>query len=190
MRLCITDFGLARTHEADPSLSGKSLVAGTPDYMAPELYEGRPPSQASDLFAFGVVLHEVFTGQKPMVARIARGDRQSAIEFLRGAFYCTQFIVGCLDRDPERRCQAFERILDSLHINYRTKQLWTRRRFAALQLRPSLPWRAPHGGNGMKWKMSCVHCLGKRFVALLNWPKTSDIHVTPMLTSVLGAIKS
>ena len=30
----------------------------------------------------------------------------------------------------------------------------------------------------------------KRFVALLNWPKTSDIHVTPMLTSVLSAIKS
>ena len=30
----------------------------------------------------------------------------------------------------------------------------------------------------------------KRFVALLNWPETSDIHVTPMLTSVLSAIKS
>jgi tetratricopeptide (TPR) repeat protein len=30
----------------------------------------------------------------------------------------------------------------------------------------------------------------KRFVALLSWPKTSDAHVTPMLTSVLNAIKS
>ena len=68
VRLCITDFGLARAHEAEPSLSGKGLVAGTPDYMAPELYLGRPPSQASDLFAFGVVLHQVFTGQKPAVA--------------------------------------------------------------------------------------------------------------------------
>ena len=29
----------------------------------------------------------------------------------------------------------------------------------------------------------------KRFVVLLTWPKTSDIHVTPMLTSVLSAIK-
>jgi serine/threonine protein kinase len=65
VKLCITDFGLARAHEAEPSLLGKGLVAGTPDYIAPELYLGRPPSQATDLFAFGVVLHEVFTGQKP-----------------------------------------------------------------------------------------------------------------------------
>ena len=30
----------------------------------------------------------------------------------------------------------------------------------------------------------------KRFVALLSWPQTSDVHLTPMLTSVLNAIKS
>ena len=30
----------------------------------------------------------------------------------------------------------------------------------------------------------------KRFVALLNWPETSDSHVAPMLTSILSAIKS
>ena len=90
--------------------------------MAPELYQGRPPSQASDLFALGVVLHEVFTGQKPVVA----SDSSSVIVSPRlntsgVPSFCAQFIAGCLDRDPERRCQAFERILDSLHINYRTK---------------------------------------------------------------------
>jgi serine/threonine protein kinase len=126
VRLCITDFGLARTHEADPSFSGKGLVAGTPHYMAPELYEGRPPSQASDLFALGVVLHEMFTGQKPAVAPDSSSVIVSSRLNTSGVpSYCTQFIVGCLDRDPQRRCQAFERILDSLHINYRSKQLWT-----------------------------------------------------------------
>ena len=44
------------------------------------------------------------------------------------------------------------------------------------------------------WKWDEVEDLlrplpSKRFVALLNWPATSDIHVTPMLTSVLSAIK-
>ena len=55
--------------------------------MAPELSQGQPPSQASDLFAFGVVLHEVFTGQKPTAApdRLLR-HRQSAIEHVRRAF--------------------------------------------------------------------------------------------------------
>jgi eukaryotic-like serine/threonine-protein kinase len=190
VRLCITDFGLARAHEAEPSLSGKGLVAGTPDYMAPELYLGRPPSQATDLFALGVVLHEVFTGQKPVVApdssSVIAGPRLNTSGV---PSYCAQFIVGCLDRDPQRRCQAFERILDSLHINYRSKQLWTRRRFAgaataAIATMAGAAW----------WKWDEVEDLmrplpSKRFVALLNWPKTSDIHITPMLTSVLSAIK-
>jgi serine/threonine protein kinase/tetratricopeptide (TPR) repeat protein len=191
VRLCITDFGLARAHEENPSLSGKGLVAGTPDYMAPELYQGRPPSQASDLFALGVVLHEVFTGQKPVVASDSSPVIVSPRLNTSGVpSYCAQFIAGCLDRDPERRCQAFERILDSLHIHYRTKQLWTRRRFAgaataAIATMAGAAW----------WKWDEVEDVlrplpRKRFVALLNWPKTSDIHVTPMLTSVLGAIKT
>jgi serine/threonine protein kinase/tetratricopeptide (TPR) repeat protein len=191
LRLWITDFGLARAHEADASFSGKGFLAGTPDYMAPELYLGRPPSQTSDLFAMGVVLHEIFTGQKPVVA----SDSSSVIVSPRlnassVPTFCAQFIAGCLDRDPARRCQAFERILDALHINYETREFWTRRRFAgaaaaAIATMASAAW----------WKWEEVEDLlrplpTKRFVALLNWPKTADIHVTPMLTSVLSAIKS
>jgi serine/threonine protein kinase/tetratricopeptide (TPR) repeat protein len=191
VRLFITDFGLARAHEADPSLSGKSLVAGTPDYMAPELYQGRPPSQASDLFALGVVLHEVFTGHKPVVASDSSPVIVSPRLNSSGVpSSCSQFIAGCLDREPERRCQAFERILDALHINYRTKQLWTRRRFAAAA---TAAIATVAGAAWWKWDEveDVLRPLPrKRFVALLNWPKTSDIHVTPMLTSVLGAIKT
>jgi eukaryotic-like serine/threonine-protein kinase len=191
VRVCITDFGLARAHEAEPSLSGAGLVAGTPDYMAPELYQGQPPSQASDLFAFGVVLHQVFTGQKPTVA----GENLPVIVSPRlntsgVPSLCVQLIVGCLDRDPERRCQAFERALGELHIKYRSRELWTRRRFAgaaivAIGTMAGAAW----------WKKDDLEDLlsplpSKRFVALLNWPQTFDTHVTPMLTSVLSAIKS
>ena len=191
VRLCITDFGLARAHEAEPSLSAKGLVAGTPDYMAPELYLGQPPSQGTDLFAFGVVLHEVFTGQKP--ARAA--DSSSVIVSPRLSnsgvpSRCLQLIVECLSPDPKRRCQAFERALDSLHIHYQRRELWTRRRFAGAAV-------AAIGAvaGAAWWKWDVVEDLlrplpSKRFVALLNWPATSDLHVTPMLTSVLSAIKS
>ncbi len=191
VRVCITDFGLARAHEAEPSLSGAGVMAGTPDYMAPELYQGRPPSQASDLFAFGVVLHQVFTGQKPALATdhssviVSQRLHTSAVPSL-----CVQLILGCLDRDPTRRCQAFERVLDSLHIKHRPRELWSRRRFAgaavaAIGTMAGAAW----------WKKDYLEDLlrplpSKRFVALLNWPQTSDIHVTPMLASVLGAIKS
>jgi tetratricopeptide (TPR) repeat protein/tRNA A-37 threonylcarbamoyl transferase component Bud32 len=191
VRLCITDFGLARAHEAEPSLSAKGLVAGTPDYMAPELYLGQPPSQATDLFAFGVVLHEVFTGQKPARAP----DSSSVIVSPRLGnsgvpSLCVQLILECLNPDPKRRCQAFERALDSLHIHYRARELWTRRRFAGAAV-------ATIGAvaGAAWWKWDHVEDLlrplpSKRFVALLNWPATSDLHVAPMLTSVLSAIKS
>jgi serine/threonine protein kinase/Tfp pilus assembly protein PilF len=191
VRLWITDFGLARANEADASLSGKGLVAGTPDYMAPELYQGRPPSQASDLFALGMVLHETFTGQKPVPAADSSSMIVSSRLNTSGVpSFCAQFITGCLDCDPSRRCQAFERLLNLLHIHYRPNELWTRRRFAgaaaaAIAATAGAAW----------WKWDDVEDLlrplpSKRFVALLNWPKTADTHVTPMLTSVLSAIKS
>jgi eukaryotic-like serine/threonine-protein kinase len=191
VRLWITDFGLARAHEAEPSLLGKGLVAGTPDYIAPELYEGQTPSQATDLFAFGVVLHEVFTGQKP--ARTPDGSSVVVSPRLSNSglpSLCVQLIQDCLNADPKRRCQGFERALGSLHIHYRTREFWTRRRFAGAAI------AAVGAATGAAWwKWDDVEDLlrplpSKRFVALLNWPATSDIHVTPMLTSVLSAIKS
>jgi tetratricopeptide (TPR) repeat protein len=191
VRLCITDFGLARAYEAEPSFSGKALVAGTPDYMAPELYQGRSPSQASDLFAFGVVLHQVFTGEKPVLgpesSSVVVGPRLSASGV---PSFCVQLIVECLDQDPKRRCEAFDRALGSLHINHQTRELWTRRRFAGAAV---AAMGTIAGAAWWKWSdvEDVLHPLpSKRFVALLNWPATSDIHVTPMLTSVLSAIKS
>jgi eukaryotic-like serine/threonine-protein kinase len=191
VRVCITDFGLARAHEAEPSLSGAGLVAGTPDYMAPELYQGQSPSQASDLFAFGVVLHQVFTGQKPTFAAenlpIIVSPRLNASGV---PSQCVQLIVECLDRDPKRRCQAFERALGAFHIKDRSRELWTRRRFAGV----GLAALGAMAGTAW-WEKDDLEDLlrplpSKRFVALLNWPQTSDVHVTPMLTSVLSAIKS
>jgi serine/threonine protein kinase len=117
VRLCITDFGLARAYKAEPSLSGEKLVAGTPDYMAPELYLGQPPSQASDLFAFGVVLHQVFTGVKPTVAPDSSSVAVSSRLNTSGVpSFCVQLIGECLDLDPRRRCQAFERALQSRYL--------------------------------------------------------------------------
>jgi serine/threonine-protein kinase len=99
-------------------------------------------------------------------------------------------IQECLNADPKRRCQAFERALDSLHIHYQTRELWTRRRFAGAAVAAI---GAVAGAAWWKWDdlEDLLRPLpSKRFVALLNWPATSDLHVTPMLTSVLSAIKS
>ncbi len=57
----ITDFGLAVSTEE--TTAGE--LAGTPAYMAPELFEGQPASVQSDLYALGLVLYEVHTGKRP-----------------------------------------------------------------------------------------------------------------------------
>jgi serine/threonine protein kinase len=124
VHLCITDFGLARAYTAEASLSGSELAAGTPDYMAPELHQGLKPSQASDLFAFGVVLHQVFTGERPLLT----ADKSSVVvsprlNTSRIPSFCAKLITECLDRDPARRCQAFLRALGSPAIKYCTREL-------------------------------------------------------------------
>jgi serine/threonine protein kinase len=119
MRLCITDFGLARAYTGETSLSGNELAAGTPDYMAPEVRRGLEPSQASDLFALGVVLHQVFTGERPLETR----DKSAVVvsprlHTSRIPSFCVKLITECLDRDPQRRSQAFARALGSSQIMY------------------------------------------------------------------------
>jgi tetratricopeptide (TPR) repeat protein len=42
--------------------AGTALIGGTPMYMAPELFEGRPPSIHGDAFALGVVLYQLAVG--------------------------------------------------------------------------------------------------------------------------------
>jgi serine/threonine protein kinase/tetratricopeptide (TPR) repeat protein len=60
LRVVITDFGLAADQAANTDLLG-----GTASYMAPEMKEQRQTSTASDVYALGVILYEMVTGQRP-----------------------------------------------------------------------------------------------------------------------------
>jgi eukaryotic-like serine/threonine-protein kinase len=63
----LADFGLARSAAAVHT--GTGVVPGTPVYMAPELLAGNVPGAASDLYALGVLLFELLTGQRPHAAQ-------------------------------------------------------------------------------------------------------------------------
>ncbi|MBC8100417.1 MAG: protein kinase, partial [Armatimonadetes bacterium] len=62
----VLDFGLASAIKARASVKDDDgILQGTPDYMAPELFRGEASSIASDLYAVGVILYEMLTGQHP-----------------------------------------------------------------------------------------------------------------------------
>ncbi len=63
----LLDFGLAERFEQEPASppSGNRLFAGTPPYMAPEVLNGAPATPQSDIYALGLVLHELCIGSLP-----------------------------------------------------------------------------------------------------------------------------
>jgi serine/threonine protein kinase len=70
----LSDFGIARIMDTDVStqLTGTNAGIGTPEYMAPEQWLGRPVAQ-TDIYALGVVLYELVTGRRPYIADTPRG---------------------------------------------------------------------------------------------------------------------
>ena len=62
----VTDFGSARV--ADTAATRSGLIMGTPAYMAPEQLAGAETTPQCDLYALGVMLFELLTGQRPFQA--------------------------------------------------------------------------------------------------------------------------
>jgi serine/threonine-protein kinase len=59
----IADFGIARIESS--SLTQAGTMMGTPSYMSPEQFMGQTVDARSDIYAAGVVLYQLLTGEKP-----------------------------------------------------------------------------------------------------------------------------
>ena len=107
-RAKITDFGLAG---ATAGISGREAQAGTPQYMAPEQFDGRELSVQTDLYSLGLVLYELFTGK-----RAFDGSSMNELKALHSSTPTSpsahvpgldpaieRAILRCTDPDPARR---------------------------------------------------------------------------------------
>jgi serine/threonine-protein kinase len=60
----LMDFGIAKA--ASLHLTRTGFAVGTPYYMSPEQVRGEPATESMDIYAFGILLFELLTGQKPV----------------------------------------------------------------------------------------------------------------------------
>lgn len=107
----LMDFGIARTDEGgDGALDGHTV--GTPYYMSPEQALGQRLDARSDLYTVGVVLFELFTGERPFPGTDAATVMQRHVaaqpprpSSLRPDLpeYLDRIVLACLAKRPERR---------------------------------------------------------------------------------------
>jgi eukaryotic-like serine/threonine-protein kinase len=106
-RVRLADFGLAG---GDAGAEGG--LAGTPAYMAPELFERQPATVQSDIYALGLVLYEMFTGRPAFVGNtvgdLARQHRETTptrITQIVGEIdpLTDRIIQRCLAKNPAER---------------------------------------------------------------------------------------
>lgn len=122
----VTDFGVARALGASgaPTLTATGIAIGTPLYMAPEQAAGDPlADHRVDLYALGVVAYEMLVGQPPFEgdspqAILAQQLTATAAPVRRRAPDTPAALAGlvdrCLARDPGRRAQSAEELIEPL----------------------------------------------------------------------------
>ena len=117
----LMDFGIARAEGL--SLTRAGFALGTPYYMAPELVLGQPATDMVDIYAFGILVFELLTGQKPI-----EGDTVERLfymilneplntEPLRQAGLpepLIAFVGRCTAKKAEERPQSFHEVIAEL----------------------------------------------------------------------------
>ena len=122
----VLDFGLAKAFQpeaSDPNMSQSptisltaaatqmGMVIGTAAYMAPEQAKGKVVNKRADVWAFGAVLYEMLTGQKPFAGDDVSDTLALVLKFepewdalpAETPPRIRQLIQMCLQKDPKRR---------------------------------------------------------------------------------------
>lgn len=122
----LLDFGLATSRAALPAASNLTLpgmIIGTMQYMAPEQFDGVEADRRTDIFAFGVVMHEMVTGKKTfegrsqvmLISAIATTEPQPVSRVQPAAPPALDHVVKtCLAKDPADRWQDVRDLLAEL----------------------------------------------------------------------------
>jgi serine/threonine-protein kinase len=122
-RVILTDFGVAKI-VGGQTLTATGAATGTPAYMSPEQATGQPADHRADIYALGVMLFEMLTGQVPFDAdtplavmlkhahdvrpspRALRPDLPEGLDHI---------VLKCMARNPGERFQSADELIQFLN---------------------------------------------------------------------------
>ncbi len=140
----VLDFGVAKLRDpGDHAATTAGLILGTPHYMAPEQALGREVDRRADVWAAGVVLHELLSGvvpfsapsfvelamaireepPKPMPRKTPRGERVPA--------WLVAVVLKCLEKRPADRFRSMAALAEALSATRASGRRWTGRAMVA-----------------------------------------------------------
>ncbi|MEQ1949215.1 MAG: protein kinase, partial [Bryobacteraceae bacterium] len=120
-RVKLMDFGIAKT--ADLSLTRTGMAMGTPYYMAPEQVTGREVTPLVDVYAFGMLLFELLTGERGVSGQtmeqvffqilqqpldLSKMENSGAPPAVR------DLVMQCTAKDPADRPQTLQEVADKI----------------------------------------------------------------------------
>jgi eukaryotic-like serine/threonine-protein kinase len=148
----VCDFGLAKSFEESAiGMTRTGAFLGTPRYMSPEQVEGKPADQRADLYAFGLILYEMVTGDVPftgestlkvMYQRIQEKPKSPKLINASLPNWLVRIIMRCLERDPADRYQSAYEILADLQGSKTSSSSGVSRSGSSIQIQ--LPEFASH----------------------------------------------
>jgi serine/threonine-protein kinase len=121
-RAVLLDFGIARSLELETTARSSALV-GTPDYMAPEQLQAQALTPVTDIYALGMVLFELLTGElpfaeEPTLTRALKRLQGAPPVASKGAAELppklTRLVARCLAVAPSERPQSGATLLHEL----------------------------------------------------------------------------
>ncbi len=200
-RLVLMDFGAGQyVHATAASPSGR--LTGTPLYLAPELMRGAEATVRSDIYALGVLLFHLVTGQYPVSATSLDDLRQAHAEGRRFRLHdarpdladdFARVVERACSPDPARRYASAGALQEALarSLGLDSTMSVDREAIAALALTSAETVPPTPGAAGRSWPFRWWHvagigfALGALLVALLAWLLPRDAE--PLLQRATAA---